>query len=461
MAPARTSIHGQWSSRWIFILAATGSAVGLGNIWRFPYITGENGGGAFVIVYLLCVACVGLPIMMAEILLGRRGRQSPIHSLESLAAEESRNPAWKHVGTMGVLAGFVILSFYSVIAGWSLAYVFRIGGGFFEGMTVDEIGSNFEQFIADSESVLAWHTIFMAMTVIVVSRGVRNGLENAVKWLMPALFALLLVMVGYSMQTDQFARTIDYLFTPDFSALTPGAVLAALGQAFFSLSLGMGAILTYGSYLPERASIPRTAAVIAIADTSVALLAGLAVFPIVFAYGLPPSSGPGLVFVTLSTAFAHMEGGVVFGCLFFILLTVAAWTSAISLLEPVTAWLVERKHWARWHACFWTGGITWALGVGALLSFQPDPWTMLGKTFFDWMEFLSTYVMLPLGGALLAIFAGWVLRRTSTVDELGVGDTPIYRAWLFLVRYVAPAGVFAVFLQTTWENFLKGLLGTG
>ena len=340
MASERTSIHGQWSGRLAFILAATGSAVGLGNIWKFPYITGENGGGAFVLIYLVCIAIIGIPIMMAEVMLGRRGRQSPINTMRSLAADEGKSHYWAYLGWAGVLAGFLILSYYSVIAGWALAYVFRTGAGVFTGVTSDGAGSIFSTFISSPETLLAWHTIFMVMTMIVVARGVKSGLEKAVRFLMPSLFILLVIMVGYAMNTDSFSAGLDFLFKPDLERLlylrdaeggyvlqadgskifTWNSVLVAMGHAFFTLSLGMGAIMVYGSYLPKNISIAKTSIVIACMDTLVALLAGMVIFPIVFANELAPGSGPGLIFVTLPIAFGQMPAGVLFGTMFFVLL---------------------------------------------------------------------------------------------------------------------------------------------
>lgn len=448
MAGARQSIHGQWSSRWVFFLAATGSAVGLGNIWRFPYVTGENGGGAFVIIYLLCVAAVGIPIMMAETLIGRRGRQSPINTMRLLAEDEGLSSKWHYVGWMGVVAGFLILSFYSVVAGWSVAYIFYVGSGVFAQTTVEASAAQFTALTDSAWELLGWHTLFMIMTVVVIARGVQGGIEQAVKWLMPALFVLLLTVVGYAIATGDFSGAISYLFKPDFSEVTANSVLAALGQAFFSLSLGMGAIMIYGSYLPADASIPRTVVAVAVCDTVVALLAGLAIFPIVFAFGLEPNGGPGLVFVTLTIAFGHMPGGQIFGALFFVLLTVAAWTSAISILEPIVAWLIESSGWSRRRASVSAGLGAWVLGIGALLSFNYwAEFTLLGKTFFDWCEFLTTSVMLPAGGLLIAIFAGWRMSRASTMEELGLSDGAIYSTWRFLVQVVAPIGVLAIFVN--------------
>ncbi|MGR8921411.1 MAG: sodium-dependent transporter [Gammaproteobacteria bacterium] len=448
MTQARESIHGQWSSRWVFVLAATGSAVGLGNIWRFPYVTGENGGGAFVLVYLVCVALVGVPIMIAEILLGRRGRHSPINTMRILAEEEGLTPSWSWVGWMGVVAGFVILSFYSVVAGWSLAYVFYTAGGVFEGTTIHGSEATFGKLTGSALELLVWHTAFMGMTMFVVARGVSGGLERAVKFLTPALFGILILMVLYAMVTGDVGAALRYLLEPDFSKLDGGSVLAALGQAFFSLSLGMGSIMIYGSYLPRSAPIGETALIIGGADTLVAMLAGLAIFPIVFGYGLEPGQGPGLVFVTLTIAFGHMPGGQLFGALFFVLLTVAAWTSAISLLEPVVAWLVESIGWHRLKACVVGGVGAWLLGIGSLLSFNlMADFTPGDRNFFAWAEFLSTSLLLPLGGLLIAIFAGWRMSLASTMDEFGGGPSFLYRCWLGLVLFVAPAGVALVFAE--------------
>jgi len=449
----RTSIHGQWSSRLAFILAATGSAVGLGNIWKFPYITGENGGGAFVLVYLLCVLVIGIPIMMAEVLIGRRGRQSPINTMRTLAHEESQHGIWQLIGWSGMIAGLLIISFYSVIAGWAVAYVFRTASGAFTGMTADGTASIFGGLVSDPERLLAWHTMFMAMTVVVVSRGVRSGLEKAVRVLMPLLFLLLLLLVGYAMNSGKFAEGLAFLFTPDFSAITAGGVLTAMGHAFFTLSLGMGAIMVYGSYLPKHVSIAKVSVIVAIMDTVVALLAGMAIFPLVFANGLEPGAGPGLIFKTLPLAFGHMAGGTLFGTLFFLLLTFAAWTSAISLIEPAVAWLVENRGVDRAKASTAVGVTAWLLGIVTIMSFNSwaFEFTFAGETkgngMFDILDILTANIMLPLGGLAMAIFAGWYMSEKSTADELNLGDGLVYKGWRFLVRFVAPLAVIIVFLQ--------------
>ena len=471
----RQSIHGQWSSRLVFILAATGSAVGLGNIWKFPYITGENGGGAFVIVYLLCIAAVGIPIMMAEIMLGRRGRQSPINTMAALSKEEGRNGGWALIGWSGVLAGFFILSYYSVIAGWALAYVVRTADGVFNGLNATDVQGVFNGLVGEPERALTWHTLFMLMNMFVVAKGVKAGLERAVTYMMPALFVLLLVLLGYAANTGYFTQGLAFLFKPDFSKLiyhcvvvagleqcevSGSPVLIALGHAFFTLSLGMGAIMVYGSYMPKNASIAGSAILIAVLDTLVALVAGMAIFPIVFANGLEPASGPGLIFQTLPIAFGAMPGGQFFGTLFFILLVFAAWTSAISLIEPAVAWLVENRSMTRVRAATWVGVLTWLLGLGTIFSFNiwsGDEFKLFGMTFFDLLDYLTANLMLPLGGLMIAIFSGWVMKSESSQAEFAM-KPDAYKLWWIVIRYISPLVVVVVFINAN-SGLLKTLYG--
>jgi NSS family neurotransmitter:Na+ symporter len=447
------SIHGQWSSRMAFVLAATGSAVGLGNIWKFPYITGEYGGGAFVLVYLLCVAAIGLPVMIAEVLIGRRGRQSPINTMHSLAQEAGRSRFWSLLGWAGVLAGFLILSYYSVIAGWAMAYVFKAGSGALSGLDGAGVGAIFSALVSDPLQLLFWHSLFMLMTALVIARGVQSGLEQAVRFMMPTLFLLLLVLLGYALSSDGVAQALDFLFSPDFSKLSTGGVLTAMGHAFFTLSLGMGAIMMYGSYLSRDASIAKTVLLIAGLDTLVALLAGMVIFPIVFAQGLEPGAGPGLIFQTLPIAFGQMPMGAFFGTLFFLLLVFAAWSSAISLIEPAVAWLVENHGMSRIRATLWVALTTWFLGLATIMSFSDwaFAFSFLGTRkengIFDMLDLLTSNFMLPLGGLAMAIFATWVMRRSDVVDELALGDGLGFRVWYLLARYVTPVGLVFVFLN--------------
>ena len=457
MAAKRTSLHGEWSSRWAFILAATGSAVGLGNIWRFPFIAGENGGGAFVLLYLLCVLVVGVPILMAEILLGRRGRRSPLNAMRALAADGGHARAWQAVGWMGMVAGFVILSYYSVIAGWTLAYGLRAACGVFEGVQSQDTARIFADFTSDPEKLLAWHTIFMAMNIVVVSRGVRSGLERAVRYLMPALFLLLILLAGYAMSTEKFDEGIAYLFVPHMDRFTGdfGSVfLNALGQAFFSLSLGMGAMMVYGSYLPERASIPACALSVAFADTLVAVLAGIAIFPVIFSYGMQPSGGAGLIFISLPIAFGQMPGGEVLGTLFFLLLMFAAWTSSISLLEPAVSWLVENVGMSRIRAAASAGAAAWLLGLLTVMSFSHWAFSFRfagvqkNRGFFDLFDVVAANFLLPAGGVLIALFAAWLMPARITREELNL-DRVGYAMWRIATRYLAPIGVLVIMLHGT------------
>jgi NSS family neurotransmitter:Na+ symporter len=443
----RYSLHGHWSSRLAFVLAVTGSAVGLGNIWKFPYIAGENGGGAFVLVYLICVAAIGLPVMMAEILIGRRGRRNPVTTMAMLGEEEGSSRRWNLVGFMGVVAGFLILSYYSVVAGWTLAYVPKSIAGVFTGASARDIEAIFTEFTGSWVSVSIAHTIFMGSTIFVVARGVEHGLEQAVRFMVPALGLLMLVLLGYAVTSGGFSAGVAFMFTPDFNALTWDGVLQAMGQAFFTLSLGMGAVMAYGAYLPEETSITGASASVVFADTLIALLAGLVIFPLVFANNLDPGDGPGLVFVTLPLAFGQMAGGLFFATDFFVLLSFAAWTSALGMIEPGVAWVVEHFGRTRAQAATMVGGAIWALGLGTVLSFNVlSDFTFLRGTIYQNVEYLTSNVMLPLGGLLITVFGAWVMCRNSTSEELG-GAGSSYKSWRFLARYVAPAAILLVFLQ--------------
>ena len=449
------SKHGMWSSRLLFVLAAAGSAVGLGNIWKFPYITGENGGGAFVVVYLVCIALIGVPVMMAEVMLGRAGRQSPINTMRTLTQRAAGARGWPVIGWLGVVAGFLILSFYAVIAGWAMFYIFRLARGEFEGADGELANAAFNDFLGEPWGVLLWHTVFMAVTVFIVARGVAGGLEVAVRWLMPLLFVLLIVLVGYAAMYGDFAQGWDFLFSFDASKLSVGGLLTAMGHAFFTLSLGMGAIMAYGAYVPASTSIGTTAVTIAVLDTVVALAAGLAIFPIVFASpGLEPGAGPGLLFVTVPVAFGGLPLGAVVGAVFFLLVSFAAVTSAISLTEPALAFLVEEYNAKRSRVAITLGAACWLLGIGSVLSF--NVWgefhVVGGLTFFDFVDYVSGKILLPLGGLLIAVFAGWVLPKTTVGEQLGLSEGWKWQLWNATIRFVAPIGVVVVFAYTIYES---------
>ena len=443
MSEEKKSIHGTWSSRWTFILAATGSAVGLGNIWKFPYMAGDNGGGAFVLVYLACICIIGLPIMLGEIMIGRRGRSSPANSMKSLAVEANTSSAWTLLGATGALAGLLILSFYSVAAGWAMSYIFNG----FQNITAESSSSSFNNLLSSPSSLIFWHSLFIAITVFIVARGILKGLEKWINTLMPILFLIILLLCVYAMQTGAFLDGLRYLFMPDFSKINSQVMLEALGQAFFTLSLGMGAIMAYGAYMPANQNIGKTAVSVAALDTGVALLAGIAIFPIVFANGLAPSEGPGLVFVTLPIAFSAMPLGILFGTLFFVLLSIAALSSSISLIEPGVAWLIESLKIKRVTATMLLGFTAWFIGLFSALSFNLlSEFTIFGKNFFDATDFLTNQIMLPLGGIFIAIFVGWIMKKEHVLDELGFQENFIFKAWYFSVRFVAPTLVGLVFL---------------
>lgn len=451
----------QWSSRFAFILAATGSAVGLGNIWKFPYITGENGGGAFVLIYLMCIAVIGLPIMMAEIMLGRRGRHDPITTMKHLARESGHSRSWGLLGWMGVIAGFLILSYYSVIAGWALAYVPIMGLGSFKGLDAEGVNTIFAELVSSPKSLMIWHSLFIIMTMSVVARGVRGGLEKAVTYLMPLLFVLLIILIFYAMDTGYFQQGLSYLFNPDFSKMTTEGILSAMGHAFFTLSLGMGAIMVYGSYLPKETSIAQASIAVAFMDTLVALLAGMVIFPIVFANGLEPGAGPGLIFKTLPLAFGNMNYGTVFGTLFFVLLVFAAWTSSISLIEPAVTWCMKTFQISRVKTSVLLGLSVWLMGLLTVFSFniasdftisstistQYGEFVILkDATIFDFLDYLTSNIMLPLGGLMIAVFAGWLMKKEFSLEELKISSF-WYSIWNFLIRFVAPVMVIIVFLN--------------
>ncbi|MCL4675457.1 MAG: sodium-dependent transporter, partial [Pararhodobacter sp.] len=411
--PEAASVHGIWAARWIFILAASGSAIGLGNIWKFPYITGEYGGGAFVLVYLLCVLFIGMPVMVAEVLIGRRGRAAPIHAVQKLSRESGVSPRWGLLGWLGTLSGFLILSFYSMIAGWTLYYIALMAKGSFAGADAAQVKSVFDGLLADPYLMLAVHSLFMAVTIWIVAGGVHKGLERAVRLMMPALVVLLFVLLGYAASTGHFMEGARFLFHFDLTKLNGQAVLVAMGHAFFTLSLGMGAIMAYGAYMPHAQKIGPSILAIATLDTVFALLVGLAIFPIVFAYGLEPGAGPGLMFVTLPLAFGNLPMGSVFGFAFFVLVALAAWTSAISIAEPFVAWAVE-KGLNRLTAASIIGMTSWFVGIFCILSFNwmaGEQYHLFGRSFFDGLDFLTTNILLPLGGILIAVFAGWVMKE--------------------------------------------------
>ena len=444
-----------WSGRLAFILASVGAAVGLGNIWKFPYTLGNSGGSAFVLIYVIAILLVATPIMLSEMIIGRHAKRSAPTAMRDLAKESGTSGSWQIVGWMGLLALLLVLSFYSVIAGWTAAYLMKSVSGGLSGLSPEEVGRDFGEFLHDPTWMIVWHLLFTAATVFIISRGIKLGLERLVKVLMPALFLMLIALVIYSGVTGDFSKAVDFLFSADLSKVTPLVVLAAVGQAFFSVNVGVGAVLTYSAYLPDDVNLFRSAIAVSIGDTLVALLAGLAIFPIVFAYGLNPSEGPGLIFVTMSTAFAAMPGGSVIATIFFAMLLFAALTSSISMLETMTARAFEVRGMSRPKAASAIGGVAFLLGLVTVLSFSRwenvyllDNFAVFaGKTPFDLIDYLVSNILLPLGGMAYALFAGWWVSRKTLVTQLGVGDGAIFKSWLLLVRILAPIAIACVFVS--------------
>jgi neurotransmitter:Na+ symporter, NSS family len=419
-----------WTSRFAFIMAAVGSAVGLGNFWRFPYTAGENGGGAFLIIYLGCAILIALPILIAEYTLGRRGGGSAVGSILALARGNNKSPLWAIAAWVGGLSGTAILTFYCVIAAWIVVYIPQTFSGLFETMGPEQVGAHFGATISNAPLVLLAHGAFVLVNVIVVARGITKGIEVAVQILMPIFFLMLLGMVIYASVVGDFAASSAFLLTPDFSEVTGGTFLSAVGQAFFSIGVGAGLMITYGAYLSRDQDIPGSASTIVFTDTLVALVAGFAIFPLVFAFGLDPAGGPGLFFVTLPTAFGEMPYGALVGGAFFTLALFAAFTSSISLLQIGVAWLGEKKGWNRLAATLTIGGLVWLVGVGHI--FYP--------ALIDLLDGATEGIGLPLGGLLIALFAGWAVRK-ALLEDLGERARLTRMFWPIAIMFIAPLGI--------------------
>lgn len=443
----------KFSSRLAFVMAAVGAAVGLGNVWKFPYMAGENGGAAFVLVYLLGLAFISAPIFVAEVVIGRRGAASPPEALRKQAVEHGRSRHWRIPGLFGLVAGISIMSFYSVVAGWTLDYMVNGATGLFSGLDATGAQSQFATLQATVPRLLFWQGAFIVMTLGIVALGVKSGIERAVTFMTPVLGILLVALVVYALLEGAMAEAISYLFAPDFSKLTPKMVMAALGQAFFTLSVGIGGVMMFGAYLPDNTSIFQASLMVIVADTAVALLAGLAIFPIVFANGLDPAGGPGLLFITLPIAFGGMPLGGLLGTLFFFFLLLAALTSAISLYEPTAAWFAERGM-GRMTGTMVAGIASWLLGLLTVFSFNIwsdfHPLDFIpgfgDMTFFTLITTGIDTLVLPIGALLIAWFAGRVLSRQAVLDEMVTTDGPLFRLWLFSIRWVTPVAVVILLL---------------
>ena len=439
-----------WQGNSTFILAAAGSAVGLGNIWKFPYMVGSNGGSAFVIVYLLCILIIGLPVMASEILIGKYGRKSPINSLKKISIDFNLNKAWKYLGVLGAFAGVLILSYYSIFAGISFSYMFNIFPSGLENPS-EYSTSYFSSFAASPLKLILWHSIFMFFTCVIVGYGVVKGIGRSVSFLMPIFFIFIILMAIYSSLTGDIDSTLFFLFNPNFSALTPQVIISAMGQSFFSLSIGMGAIMAYGAYIPENQLIGKTVLSIILLDTFVALIAGIVIFPVVFNNSeLMVNAGPSLIFETLPVAFYSLPFGNFFSVLFFVLLSIAALSSSISLLEPFTAWMEEKIKIERRIIVCILGLLIWVIGLGSIFSF--NIWAdikFFGLNFLEGLDYLTNNIMLPLGGFFIALLTGWILPKHFLEENLNIKKS-LFKPLLFCLRYLSIGAILLIFLNSAF-----------
>jgi len=449
-----------WGSKIGFILAAAGSAVGLGNIWKFPYVTGQFGGAAFVLVYFVCVLILGLPIMIAELVIGRHTEKDPVGAFKEMMG----GTKWEFVGYLGVLSGFFILSFYSVVGGWTIGYIVKSITGTVS--SIQDVGTArvmFGKFAASPLESILYHLLFMVSCMLIVIKGIKNGIERWSKVLMPLLFVLLIVLIVKGISMKGGLRGVEFLIKPDFSKLTFDGVISALGHSFFTLSLGMGAMITYGSYLSRGESILGSGTYIVLLDTLVAMLAGLAIFPAVFALNMAPGQGPGLIFNIIPTVFGHIEGGWIFSIVFFVLLFIAALTSGISLLEVVVAYIIDEKGWTRKKAVIVFGMVIFILGLPSALSFGAISHIKIffGNTFFGFMDQLTTNYMLPIGGFLIAVSLGWKYGLSKTMHELDsdTRSTFLKEAWAFTIKFISPVVLFVFFILLIKDDFITFITG--
>jgi neurotransmitter:Na+ symporter, NSS family len=442
----------RWSSQLAFYLAAVGASVGLGSIWRFPYLAGANGGSAFIFVFVLACLAIATPLLVAEFMIGRRSRRSPPEAAGTVAASFGRSRAWNAIGVLGTLASFLIMSYYTVIAGWVMAYTWKCASGRIIGLPRPAIAEHFRSFLANPLEVGAWHLAFIVLVASVSARGINRGIELANKIRAPGLLILSLILVAYALTTGDVERGLAFAFAPDFGKLSANVVLAAIGQAFYATGVGMAMMLAYGAYVPAGVSLVRSALVISGSIVLVSLLATLMIFPLVFQYNLNPAQGADLVFNVLPTAFAEMPGGRIIGTLFFLLLVLAALTPTIAGTEPLVAWLEQRCHLSRPRAVFGAAAAIWLLGIGSVLSFNvlahwhPFEWIarLRDMTVFDAFDFITSNVMLPIGALLTCILVGWRVPASFGDDELPEERPGVRRLCRVLLRYVCPLAIAAV-----------------
>lgn len=441
----RATVHGAWKSPLTLVAAATGAAVGMGNLWKFAYVTGQHGGAAFVLVYVLCMLLIGLPLLVAEFAVGARGRGDPHHAATGLVLEAGVSPRWHWLGGLAIVSAVLVLSYFSVVAGWSISYLQIIAGDELEAASGHDVGQRFARLLADDREMLISQSLFLGGTVLIVASGVLRGLGLIARLLLPMLLALLGLLVYQAAQLGDMPAALHYLFDFREVDLSLEAVLAALGHVFFSLSLGTGVMLTLGAYAPDRRSLIAMGLGVVVLDLLIGLLAGLAIYPLVFSQHIEPTAGPGLLFITLPYIFANLESGLWLGSLFFMTAILAAFGSSIALLEVPVAWLVQRWRWPRPLAALGAGLLVWALGLISVYSFNVlADVRPLGLSLFAWLDRLLTLVLLPVVGLGVALLVGWRARLSGLRDEF-VSDRPaVFGIWYWLLRYIAPPAVVAL-----------------
>jgi NSS family neurotransmitter:Na+ symporter len=448
----RTAVTERWSSNTLFIFGASSAAIGFNNIWQFPHAIVQYGGGAFLIVYVFCLLALGLPLLSAEIMLGRGGRGSPVLAMTRMGERARASSLWPVVGALGIVAGLIIFSYLSVIAGWVTAYAVRSSFGAFTALTVEGLNATFARIVRDPERQLFWHSVFIFLTMLVSARGLRLGLQPVIKLVAPILYALLLILLGYACVSDAIVPALIELFRPDFTKLSVSGIVAAMSHAFFSLGIGIGAMLAYGAYLKNDVSIPRASLVVLSIDTLAGLVAAVVVYSVLFSGGVDPAAGPELVFEALPLAFDHLPNGRVFGSLFFIVLVLAAFTSAIALIEPAVLWLQERFLITRLKAALICAATAWVLGAVTALSFNYWSFTFgffgtikkLGA--FDVFQLFTAQLALPITGILMALFAGWVVRAEVARRQFAFASPCAFDAWIWLTRIAVPVMLLSVLL---------------
>jgi len=447
----KIGIGARWSSYWAFIFAAVGSSIGLGNIWKFPYEMGEHGGGTFLLIYIPSVLLVAFPLMMAELMIGRRGRSNPIHSIDLIAKQDKISPLWQSIGWLGILTGFLIFSYFSVVSSWILFYIMKSLSGSFVDIPAEVVQNSFGALLHNSDQMLIWHTVFVLMIILVLARGWQQGLNRALRWLTPCFIALLVWLCVYASQVGDYQSALEFMTTVNLGAINAELIVSAVSQALFSMGIGMGVMIMYGAYLRKGRSIVTAATVVMIFDTGIALLMGVLIFSIVFAFGMQPDAGFGLIFQTLPVAFSQITSySVLWSALFFSLVLIAALMSALTLLEPVVVWIEDQFGASRRLASWLVGALAWGAGWLSVYSFSDYSFNFYYFSvekeygFFDLFNILTTHVLLPTTALLIAIFSAWRLISSKSQKELAWRFVWRYKLWRFCTRYVTPFIIVAV-----------------